>query len=335
MERIKWKEVVEKVKEVLSQFQSEDVKPTLRAVYYRLVSINTIPNTVGSYQGLSRHLVKARKEGEIDFNAMEDRGRYSISNFGDGYLDETNLNDVGERCTVRLEDLDIDTVIDDYFNYDFLNLQSSDSGYWAQQPIIPEIWIEKDAIAPTIENWTSGLSTNIRVNRGYSGWSFLNTCIQQIRETLQRHDKAIILYIGDLDPSGTDMDRHLKEAVEFFGMSDRIEFKRLALLPEQVEIYNLPPKPEDAETLAKVARDPRSRNYNLNYIVEVDAFLGLAPDAFKELIQEAILEYYDATIAAEVREEEIRITNEAENIVNAAKQMAKESLLSQIRGGAI
>ena len=333
MERIKWKEVVEKVKEVLILFQNEDVKPTLRGVFYRLVSDNVIPNTQSKYNKLSSILVKARKEGEIDFDAMEDRGRYSIFNFGDDCLDEEDLDDVGTTCDEKIEDINIDTIIDDYFCSVSPYKGYEDSGYWARQPIIVEMWTEKDAIASILNRWTSDLSINIRVNRGYDSWSFLYACTQQLKETLERHDKVVILYIGDLDPSGMDMDRHITEVINFFQLTDRVKFRRIALLPEQVERYNLPPKPGDAETLAKVARDPRTKKYKEKYITEVDAFLGLAPEAFKELIQEAILEYYDAAISAEVREEKIRIINEAENIVNTAKQMAKESLLSQIRGG--
>jgi hypothetical protein len=331
--RIKWQTIIEKVKDILVYYESEGVKATLRAVFYRLVSDNSLPNTVSSYQGLSRHLVKARKEGVIDFDAMEDRGRYTIENFGDSHLHRENLEEIQTECKQRINVLNLDTVINDYFNYESIHLKSPLNGYWAKQPIIPEIWVEKDAIAPTIENWTSGLCTSIRVNRGYGGWSFMSTNIQSIKEILTEHDKVAILYIGDLDPSGLDMDRHLKNMIEHFDMSNRIEFKRLALLKEQVEQYNLPSKPEDAETLAKIARDPRSKKYDLNYIVEVDAFLGLAPDAFKNLLQSSIGLYYNEDIADEVAEENSDIVAECRRIRNDAKEQAKEVLLDYILGG--
>ena len=60
--RIKWQEVIEKVEDMLTYFEHEGIKATLRTVFHRLVSDNTLPNTVSSYQGLSRHLVKARKK---------------------------------------------------------------------------------------------------------------------------------------------------------------------------------------------------------------------------------------------------------------------------------
>lgn len=184
--RIKWKEVVEKVKEIIIYFQGEGIKPTLRAVFYRLVSDNTIPNTTSSYQGLSKHLVKARKEGEIDFDALEDRVRYSISNFGDEYLDESDLNGVKKGCEDKIETITLDSVIEDYFNYEDFHLEMQENGYWAKQPVIPEVWIEKDAIAPTLEKWTSDLDTNIHVNRGYGSWSFLHTKYPKLKRDSKR-----------------------------------------------------------------------------------------------------------------------------------------------------
>jgi hypothetical protein len=227
------------VKGILAYFEGEDTKATLRAVFYRLVSDNSLPNTISMYQSLSRHLVKARKEGVISFDALTDSGRYSIENFGDIHLHRENLEELQTVCKQRINALNLDTVINDYFNYASLHLESPLNGYWAKQPIIPEIWIEKDAIASILESWTSGF-TSIRVNRGYGGWSFLYTCIQDIKELLESHDKVSVLYIGDLDPSGVDMDRHLKDVIDHFGMSERIELKRLALLEDQVEQYNLP-----------------------------------------------------------------------------------------------
>ena len=163
----------------------------------------------------------------------------------------------------------------------------------------------------------------------------MHTNIQELKETLstEDHEKAVIFYVGDLDPSGTDMDRHLVNVLAFFDMADKVEFRRLALLPQQVTEYNLPPKPEDTETLAKVKRDPRSKKYDLEYIVEVDAFLGLAPEAFKALIRTAISGLHDETISEEVRENNSELSQYAWRIRENAIAQAKAVLLSQVNGG--
>ena len=159
--RIKWEPIIEEVKAILAYFEGEETKATLRAVFYRLVSDNSLPNTVSMYQSLSRHLVKAQKEGVISFDALTDSGRYSIEHFGDDYLDSDDLETVKECCAQKIGYIDIDSVIDNYFNYKYMVLNPPENAYRAEQPSIAVVWIEKDAVAPSIQNWTSGLCTTI------------------------------------------------------------------------------------------------------------------------------------------------------------------------------
>jgi hypothetical protein len=56
-----------------------------------------------------------------------------------------------------------------------------------------------------------------------------------------------ILYFGDFDPSGDDMDYHLNNALRFFGLED-IDFQRIAVTEEQIEEFHLPPMPKSKET---------------------------------------------------------------------------------------
>jgi len=61
---IDWKSVVDYVKRELSWFIEHDITPTLRTLFYRLVSLEIIPDT----SQLSSATVKARKKGKA---AME------------------------------------------------------------------------------------------------------------------------------------------------------------------------------------------------------------------------------------------------------------------------
>ncbi|MGC1931603.1 MAG: hypothetical protein WA667_21740 [Candidatus Nitrosopolaris sp.] len=49
-----------------------------------------------------------------------------------------------------------------------------------------------------------------------------------------------ILYFGDFDPSGDDMDNHLDSALCYFGLGD-IDLQRIAVTEEQIKEFNLPP----------------------------------------------------------------------------------------------
>jgi hypothetical protein len=54
------------------------------------------------------------------------------------------------------------------------------------------------------------------VNKGYSSASTMYDLAQRIEEKLQKGKKAVILYLGDHDPSGLDMIRDVKDRIEEF-----------------------------------------------------------------------------------------------------------------------
>src|SRR5918999_2798874 len=83
----KWRLVVDNhVIPALGWYESRGIKPSLRTLFYRLVSLEIIPNTINSYDKLSEYIVEARKEGRISWDAISDKVRYSISNFNDYYV---------------------------------------------------------------------------------------------------------------------------------------------------------------------------------------------------------------------------------------------------------
>lgn len=62
-----------------------------------------------------------------------------------------------------------------------------------------------------------------------------------------------MLYLGDHDPSGCEMLRDIQRRVELFGgLSDKIDFQRIALNMDQIEEFNPPPNPaKKTDTRAK------------------------------------------------------------------------------------
>ena len=58
-----------------------------------------------------------------------------------------------------------------------------------------------------------------------------------------------------------------------------MEFERIAVTQEQIHEYNLPPTPEDNETLEKLDRDSRTNGFIEKYgelfAVELDALLAI------------------------------------------------------------
>jgi hypothetical protein len=75
----KSRELVEiALKEAEAYYRQQGTALTLRGLFYILVSKNVIPNTVYSYQKLSRVLAQARYRGEFPWSLLKDTTRRSI-----------------------------------------------------------------------------------------------------------------------------------------------------------------------------------------------------------------------------------------------------------------
>jgi hypothetical protein len=195
---------------------------------------------------------------------------------------------------------------------------------WADQPQVCEVWVEKEALAPTLRNWLNSRGVSIRVNRGYSSWTFIYNNCESLKNLLREHESITVFYLGDLDPSGMDMERFLREALEYFELEpSKVKLERLAITNEQVEKHGLPPRPEDAETLAKLKRDPRMGSYGNNYIVELDALLAYVPEEFRRLVEDAVTSLWDEGIYRNLRGKADELREEAKNLLVEYKSKAR------------
>jgi hypothetical protein len=326
--RVKWEDVLKALDETLKYFENQNVKPTLRTLFYRLVSQQQIPNTSSYYNQLSSRLVQARKEGRYKWDCIEDRVRLTTGELYDWSPSESQVEKIKAILIQKLEDLNLDNLLKKHFRTFPTELASFEVSRWAKQPIGCVIWLEKEALVSTIKNWTKDLDVPIGFNRGYDSWTNIYSHVQDLNHILDRgHEKVVIFYLGDLDPSGVDMDRHLKEALKFFGLNqEQTEFRRLALTSEQVEKYGLPPRPEDAETLAKLQRDPRTKNYDGKYIVELDALFAYAFEDFRNEIIDAVNSVWDKGIYDVLKKEAESLGGEVENVIDETVEKAKEKL---------
>ena len=115
------------------------------------------------------------------------------------------------------------------------------------------------------------------VNRGYSSQSAMYESAERIKDERIRNGAthSIIFYLGDLDPSGEDMVRDIRDRLHMFG--EPVEVIKVALTIEQVHKYDLPPNPtklSDSRAAAFVEKYGRSS-------WEVDA---LPPPVLQEII---------------------------------------------------
>lgn len=96
----------------------------------------------------------------------------------------------------------------------------------------------------------------------------------------------MILYFGDLDPSGKDIPRDLKD--RFKTLKIPVTIKEIALTQKDIQQYNLPRNPAKKSINGKKG-DPRYswyyNKYGITYGVELDA---LPPNILQTKGEEAI-----------------------------------------------
>jgi len=299
MVRLDWGTVIGRVKEIVTEFPyKHGFKPTLRGVFYILVSEGLIPNTKKSYQYLSKRCVKARMDGILPWNCFQDKTREGKGTYDDYYI---SAEDFFEYRKADYEEAE--TRFRESWKYFGI-------GKWYKQPKYVEVWLEKEALTDVVYSITALLGVRLNPARGYSSWTFLYENIQMLNE-----DKEIwILYLGDFDPSGEDIARFIKEAYDFFGKE--INFEKIAITKEQIEKYELPHRPEDASEIEKLKRDPRFRRWPYGlYRVELDALAALQPETFKRLIEEGIEKHFDEEIWEEVREEREELRKKVKEMI--------------------
>ena len=248
---------------VLKIISEYEVRLTVRQIFYRLVSAGVIPNTRSAYNSLDKVISEARKKGVIPFDAIVDRSRNFIGGDTPYYLTpEQYFNGLIENLKTA------------FLNYDI--------PFWLNQPIYIEVWLEKDALTGFFKQITDKYRVVLAPCRGYPSLTFL----YEATKRLSRISKPkLILYFGDYDMRGIDIQRHITETLENFGLTN-FQVKRVALTREQIEAYQLPPNP--AKSKDTMFRGWIEKHGNVAW--ELDA---LEPKVLMTLIENAILQNID------------------------------------------
>lgn len=287
---MKKEDVIARVKEVIGQYK---IRLTLRQIYYRLVSSQFIPPTRSGYVRLSKILVYARLKGLIPIDAMVDRTRRSIGGDYEYHNHEQYFND----------SFDYFKNCQDYYNLPF----------WLKQLHYIEVWLEKDALSSLFNEVTKKYHVKIVPVRGYSSVTFLYEACKRLKkiQTEQKEKEIVVLFFGDFDPSGLDIERVVLEYLEKFGVDLGVQFERfsrVALNLEHVQNYQLPPNP------TKKA-DPRAETYISQYgdvCWELDA---IEPLELQRILGDSIVKYLDKSILAERNEKQERLREEIKKMV--------------------
>jgi hypothetical protein len=257
---------------------------TLRQLYYRLVSAGVLANAQAEYKRLGGVMTRLREAGGVPRTWIVDHVRSTLKPSS-----WSGLADFAD--TVR---------------------QAYRLDFWAGLPHHVEVFVEKDAVAGTVQPVTAEYDIRLRVCRGYCSLSFAG----EIADLWAEVEKPIFAYyLGDYDPSGFDLERDLREKLTRYsgrgvwwcagdgpaskvgnGRSD-VFWVRLAVTAEDFadfDLVRLPVKEKDR-------RAKRFLEEHGNDCAEVDA---LPPSELRRRVHEAIETHIDQERWARLQEVE-------------------------------
>ncbi|MGA7368756.1 MAG: hypothetical protein WBX01_06465, partial [Nitrososphaeraceae archaeon] len=263
-----------RIVEILNELRKQFEIPTVRGVWYILVSRypKYIANVKSIYQSYDSITVKCRN-GQVGYPRISQ----------DAFSDDTR----------RILDIDNDEFISgvDSAEGTIQSVKDARERYhiprWYMQPNYVELWIEKNTMQRFLQRILRGglmsddpVDRQIRIaaNRGWSSFTFVKENIDRLVDKweakwielgsvsgkVETYPQIWVLYCGDLDPSGCRMDEGLeanirgrfhnwftykigrdpnippqKHIEELDNRMSRIHFVRLAVTIPQIEEFNL------------------------------------------------------------------------------------------------
>jgi hypothetical protein len=305
---------------VASEYYLQHGTPlTLRGLFYILVSKNVIPNTVSAYKRLSEVLAKARYGGVFPWYLLKDVTRRRIEKEIATYYP-----------TSPLSPEDLKRILEEYIN-NYANVQVNP---WEDQKHRVIVVVEKEALADAVDKFISEAFPfgvyQVRVIRGYDSATDIYELAKTI-ESIPGNQTPVVLQLGDYDPSGEDIVRDFRERLKMLSKRQDIMFEKTAVTLDQIIELQLPCKPESADEVEKMRRDPRYKSYiaklqelamrdervrklmemygSPEIRVELDALVALKPEEFKKILKTAIEKYFDYdtyNTVTKAREEELK-----------------------------
>ena len=258
---------LEQINGIIQEYEKDGYDLSLRQLYYQLVSRGHIENAEKSYKSLISLVTDGRMAGLIDWDAITDRTRV---------LREERLDYHGENVVNIKREVTaaLTRAIDGSFS----------SSVWARQLYYVECWAEKQAVEEIVERAAQQVYIPYFSARGYASATAMHEAAERFIRWRDEEDKeCVLIYVGDHDCSGLDMDRDIGERLEMFGAT--VEIRRIALTLDQVHENNLPPNP-GKET------DSRFPEYQRKYGAHTWELDALSPRTLHSLIVEAVGEYY-------------------------------------------
>lgn len=223
----------------------EDDRPqSVRHLFYRMTDPRlpepvpkTDKGTNNGYAVVQRRCVELRRSGKVPYDWITDMSRH-------GYFVRTYRGAADYLRAVA-------------------GLYRGD--LWQYADHYCEVWCESRSIAGVIEDDCRELAVDLYPAGGFSSLTLAFQSAQNINWEYENNGgkPVTVLYIGDYDQAGVLIDvaierelrTHLLPGVE-------LEFRRIGITPEQIELYDLPTKPR---------KDSDRRALHIERTVEAEA----------------------------------------------------------------
>lgn len=265
-----WEPLVARAAQLARAFEERFGRPpTLRRLHYELISDREAlawggrgyQNERADYSELSKRTAEGRRNGSFPDLSEDGREIYQVGWFHDADDLREHVRNIARLDRTEGQDVTIVAAVEKHGSRGFLH------------------------------DWFNGYGLPVVSLGGYAS----QTLVDKIsRYGADQERPMIILYAGDYDPTGWDIDRDFRKR-----LNGNVEVRRLALTTEQLERYNLP---RDME--AKPG-DPRAERFRAEHgglwQTEMDA---LDPDVLREVFMSAFRELWDEDAYKDVLEEE-------------------------------
>ncbi|MEU6261737.1 hypothetical protein [Saccharopolyspora shandongensis] len=139
--------------------------------------------------------------------------------------------------------------------------------------------MEKEALVAQLTDWYGDLGLPVIALSGYSSQTLADLVR---RDAHAAGRETVLLFAGDLDPSGVDLERDFVARTRCWDHAERV-----ALTAEQVRDYDLPPQP-GKPTDSRAPRFVAEHGHLLQ--IEVDA---LEPEQLHRLFDTALARWWD------------------------------------------
>lgn len=229
-------------------------KVTQRQIFYYLVTKGLIDNTLMKYNKLVPLVNRMRIFGLIPFNSILDRtGLYGTTQYD-------NIEEPIENAIKRFR------------------------GNWnGNFPEYIEVWLEKQALRDIVYQVTNAYGVALSVASGTTKLSQIQSFINRIN---YYEKPTIILYLGDFDPTGLNIDKQLLDQMKSTKLQIHAlpTIKRIALTEQQTK--TLPKSFQKAKE-----EDPNYKAYIAQYGETVWELDALDPKQLQDIIRDEIQLY--------------------------------------------